>query len=132
VPTINVTAYDYILRAREEQWKFWLEGDTAALRNAERLYDEALKLGPDFALGWTYKGAIYNDRHYDSPEYYTNNYADSVVWYCNKTLALDPESVNAFSLKGIVYHHKGEIENAIYNYEKGAELALIQNNDEEL
>ena len=131
-PTINVTAYDYILRAREEQWKFWSEGDTMALRNAERFYDKALKLSPDYALGWIWKGTVYFNLHNNSAEYFTNDYADSVVWYCNKALELDPESVYALNLKGIVYYHKGEIENAIYNYEKGVELALVQNIDEAL
>jgi TolB-like protein len=113
---INITAYDYILRARDEQWKFWFFNDTVALNNAERLYYKALKLDPNYAPGWTARGSIYWDRHGGSEEYYEENYLDSVLWYCEKASQIDPEQ--GFGMKGMVYHSRGDIQEAIRNYEK--------------
>jgi len=117
-PTIDVTAYDYILRAREEKWKFWIYHDTIALKNAEILNDKALKLDPDYARGWGEKGAIYYDLHAGSEEYYQENYLDSVLWYCEKAIRLDPETPISFVLKAMINNKKGDIENAIHYYEK--------------
>ena len=121
---INITAYDYILRARDEQWKYWFFNDTVALNNAERLYDKALKLDPNYAPGWTAIGTIYYDRHLGSEEYYEENYLDSVLWYCEKASQIDPEY--GFGMKGMVYHRSGDIQKAIRNYEK--EIEYEENN----
>ena len=115
-PTISVTAYDYILRARDEKWKYWYYHDTVALKNAERLYDKALKLDPNYAPAWLAKGSIYLNRYGGSEEYYEENYLDSVFWYCKKASQLDPES--DFMMKAIVYHRRGDIKSAIHYYEK--------------
>jgi len=117
-PTVDVTAYDYILRAREEKWKFWSLHDTVALKNAEKLIDKALLLDPDYASGWGEKGAIYYDLHHSSEEYYQENYLDSVLWFCEKAIRLDPETPVSFALKAMIFHKKGDIESAIHHYEK--------------
>jgi TolB-like protein/AraC-like DNA-binding protein/tetratricopeptide (TPR) repeat protein len=117
-PTVDVTAYDYILRAREEKWKFWFLHDSVALINAERLIDKALKLDPDYARGWGEKGAIYYDLHVQSEDYYKEDYMDSVLWYCVKASRLDPETPVSFQLKAMIYHRKGDFKSAIHHYEK--------------
>ena len=117
-PTVDVTAYDYILRAREEKWKFWFLHDSVALFNAERLIDKALKLDPDYARGWGEKGAIYYDLHVQSEEYFKENYLDSVFWYCGKACRLDPVTPVSFQLRAMIYHRKGDFKSAIHHYEK--------------
>ncbi|MCK5370637.1 MAG: tetratricopeptide repeat protein, partial [Cyclobacteriaceae bacterium] len=117
-PTPDVTAYDYILRAMDEKWKYWFFHDTVALKNAERLYDKALKLDPNYAPGWVAKGSIYSDIHAESEEYYEENHLDSVFWYCEKASQLDPESPASFLMKAMVYHIRGDIKSAIRNYKK--------------
>jgi TolB-like protein/Tfp pilus assembly protein PilF len=128
VPTKNVTAYDYILQGRQEQWKYWLKGDTIALGRAENLYDKALKLDPDYALGWDKKGSIYWEHNY-SKEYFKENYMDSVLWYCEKAITLDPDLGDPYLVKGMVYHYRGNIESATNYFEKTFELAESQNNN---
>jgi TolB-like protein/AraC-like DNA-binding protein/Flp pilus assembly protein TadD len=118
LPSVSVTAYDYILRAREEQWKYWFYKDTVAERNAAKLYDRALKLDPDYALGWAGKGSIYYDLKAHSEEYYEKNYLDSVLWYGEKISKIDPEYSSTYMGKALVYHRRGDIKNAIHNYEK--------------
>jgi adenylate cyclase len=115
--TTNVTAYDYILQAREEQWKHW-DGDTAALGKAEILFDKVLKLDPQYARGWAKKGEIYWDRYASTLDYFEKNYLDSVLWFANKAIALDPETGFSYFLKGMVFHKTGNIDLAIKNYEK--------------
>jgi TolB-like protein/Tfp pilus assembly protein PilF len=117
-PTISITAYDYILRARDEQWKYWYFKDTVAEKNAERFYDKALQLDPNYAVGWARRGSIYYDLHVTSQEYYENYYLDSVLWYCGKARQLDPESPASYNLEAMVYHKKGDIKSAIHSYKK--------------
>ncbi|MCK5470428.1 MAG: hypothetical protein KAI99_18025, partial [Cyclobacteriaceae bacterium] len=74
------------------------------------------------------KGSIYYDRHAYTEEYYEKFYLDSVLWYCDKAIASDPEYGGAYHLKGQVYHHRGNIELASKNYEKA--VVLSQNNAE--
>jgi TolB-like protein/Tfp pilus assembly protein PilF len=124
-PTTDVTAYDYILQAREEQWKYWGGADTIALKRAEMLYDKVLELDPKYAPGWKAMGSIYYDRHYYTEEYFEKNFLDSVLWYCDKAISFDSEYGGAYHLKGMVFHKRGNIELAVKNYEKAVDL--IQN-----
>ncbi|MCK5700912.1 MAG: hypothetical protein KAI29_07160, partial [Cyclobacteriaceae bacterium] len=68
--TTDVTAYDYILQAREEQWKYWGGGDTIALKRAEMLYNKVIELDPKFARGWAHIGEIHWDRYGNNKKYY--------------------------------------------------------------
>jgi len=129
IPTKNVTAYDYILQGRQEQWRYWLERDTMALSRAEDLYDKALKLDPDYALGWEKKGSIYWEHNKYSEEYFRENYLDSVLWYCDKAITLDPDFGEPYLVKGMVYHQRGNIESATNYFEKTLEIAESQNDD---
>ena len=120
-PTIDVTAYDYVLRAWHEQWKYWRFSDTLAEQNAESLYDKAIKIDPDYARGWIGKASIYYDLHHPSVEYYEENYMDSTLWYIEKADQIDPGSSASSVFKAMVYHHRGhrgDIKRAIHHYEK--------------
>ncbi len=121
-PDIDITAYDYRLRVRDEKWKYWLYGDSVALNNAERFAEKALKLDPDNVRIWLSKVAFYWDRYFGSEEYYEENYMDSVLWYCEKASQIDPES--GFLMKGSVYHQRGYIKSAIHAYRGDQEKAL--------
>jgi len=121
-PTTNVTAYDYILKAREEQKKYWFEGDTIALKRAVRLYTKVLKLDSAYALGWVKLGSIYYDRHQLTEEYYKKNYLDSVLWYCDRAIAVNSNEAEAYFLADIVFHKRDNIEQTIKNYEKAVDL----------
>ncbi len=129
MPTTNVTAYDYILQARQEMWKYWGRGDTMALKKAESMYNKVLKLDPEYALGWVRKGSIYWERHGNTDDYFENDFMDSVLWYCDKAIALNPDEGQAYQLNGMVYHIRGNMESAINYYEKAAEVATNQNDD---
>ena len=52
-PTNNPAAYDAYLRARAipVDWGFALKGD---IESAIRLYEQAVKLDPNFTLAWAY------------------------------------------------------------------------------
>lgn len=129
VPTMNVTAYDFILQAREELWKYWAGGDIMAMKKAESMINKVLELDPGYALGWTRKGGIYWDRYGSTQEYFENDYLDSVLWYCNKAITLNPDEGLAYSLNGMVYHKRGNMESAIDYYEKALEVATEQRDD---
>jgi len=123
--TIDASAYDYILQAREEKWKYWNSGnvDTIALNRAEMLYKRAIKLDPNYAPAWWWLGSIYLDHHINTDEYYTEDYLDSTFWYSDKAITIDPKEGGAYFLMGLTYHIKGDIDLAINNYEKARSLS---------
>jgi len=122
IPTSNIVAYDLILKAREEHRKYWNSGDTLSLNKAELLYDKVMKLDPEYAPSWIYKGSIYFDRRGLTDDYFKESYLDSVIWYCDKALSYDSNSDHAYLLRGMAYHSRGEIDKAIENYKKALEL----------
>ncbi len=124
---MDVIAYDYYLQAMEEQWRYWLSNmeDTIALKRAEVLYDKVMKLDSGYAPVWVYKGSIYMDRHESTKEYYEKKYLDSVLWYADNALSIDPENDLAHFQKGKVFHIKGDFNLAIKNYKK----AIVLNQD---
>jgi len=90
---------------------------------AEILYNKVLKLDPGYARGWAHKGEIYWERHGFTIDYFEKNYLDSVLWYCDKAIALDPETGFSYFIKGMVYHKTGNIDLAIKNYQQALVLS---------
>ena len=120
IPTSNIDAYDLILKAREHHRKYWSSWytDTLSLKKAELLYNKVMKLDPEYAPSWVFKGSIYMDKHAFTDDYFKEKYLDSVIWYCNKALSYDSDNDFAYQLRGQTYHTRGEINKAIEDYKK--------------
>ena len=126
-PASNIDTYDLILKAKEEQRKYWESGytDIIAFKKAELLFDMVMKLDSTNARNWKDKASMYMDKrgHID---YFNKSLYDSAIWYCDKALSFDANYAQAYFLKGLAYHARGEIDKAIENYKKV--LDLNQNN----
>ena len=82
------------------------------------LYNKVLELDPKYAPAWAFMGEIYWDRHWETEDYLEKNYLDSVLWYCNKAIAYDPEYGGAYHTKAVLFHMRGDVELGIKNYKK--------------
>ena len=76
--TISLTAYDFYLKGREEEWKYHNNIDNRdALKRAEELYYESLRYDSTFAQAYTGLARVYRAKYYWT-EYVAESYLDSV------------------------------------------------------
>ena len=127
VPTLEVSAYDLELRAREIWRSVVSEQD---LDHIIQLMREAIQIDPKYAPAYAllgdalrYKGNHLSDR---------NLYVDSALTYLNKALELNPNSFRALRARSIIlkYPWVGKREEGLRDQEKA--IKLIPNDAEEL
>lgn len=79
---------------------------------AKRDYTEAIRLKPDYVMGWTNRGEV---------NLHTKDF-DSAVEDCTHALLLDPTHLAALTHRGWAYHNLAETELAKRDAAKAAEL----------
>lgn len=119
--TVSLTANDFYQRAREQQWKYWINEDQQALKNAKELYSRTLECDPNFASGYTGIALLeWNQNIWKSniPE----QYLDSVLWLAEKALSLDKNNSDAYIIKAEYNRIKGFYNKALSEYDKAIQL----------
>ena len=120
MPTTNLTAYDYFLRARDEHIKYWLEWptrDQEQLENAIAFYRRALEYDTDFAQAYTGLALAYWNK-YGRATYFEEDYLDTLLILADKAISLNQQLEEAYLVKGIYYREMAEFEKAQINLEK--------------
>ena len=121
-PTNNQEAYDLYLRARDYHMSYYSrysDGSVTGLNSAIQLYQEAIELDPEFALAYVYLGEAIVSRTYDL---YDENRGDTMLYYINKALYINPDLADAYMLRGIYYLDKRMYEKGVIDLEKSIEL----------
>ena len=122
-PTSNLVAYESYLRGREEERKhlsYW-EPDTAALENARIHYKYALEIDSTFAQAYLGLARVYYGINY-LDGYLLENFIDSALKLVNIALSYDDQLAEAYSFRGDYYRNKGDMAQAIKEYDKAIEL----------
>jgi TolB-like protein/Tfp pilus assembly protein PilF len=107
VPTTNVAAYDLYIRADHERYSYTLNRNEERAKAAHDLYNQALKLDPNYMLAITGKADLFNVERAFAPE---KNYSDSGLIYAEKAIALDPNFNRGYASKGYYYMINGQFE----------------------
>ncbi|KJF44764.1 helix-turn-helix domain-containing protein [Draconibacterium sediminis] len=121
IPTVSLIANDFYQRAREQQWKYWINEDQQALRNAKELYSRALEYDPNFAPIYTGMALL----EWNQNVWKTNiseNYLDSVLWLAEKALSIDKNNSDAYIIKAEYNRLKGFYDKALSEYNKAIQL----------
>ncbi|WP_319500985.1 helix-turn-helix domain-containing protein [uncultured Draconibacterium sp.] len=121
IPTVSLTANDFYQRAREQQWKYWINEDRQALKNAKELYSRALEYDANYAPVYTGMALLeWNQTIWESniPE----KYLDSVLWLAEKALSLDKTNSDAYIIKAEYNRLKGYYDKALSEYDKAIQL----------
>jgi serine/threonine-protein kinase len=108
--TASPEAYEFYLRGRNLLLQYLLRTfDDADLDVAIRMFKEAVRLDPTFALAWAALGRCYvhHAQGYGGPDYYRQ--AEEAL---QKSLALDPSKMEARLQMVHVYLHRGDRERA--------------------
>jgi TolB-like protein/tetratricopeptide (TPR) repeat protein len=140
-PTVNLTAYDFYQRGREELVKYWINGNNReALEQAEYHYRKALEYDSTFAKAYTGMAIIYWSKHYYE-EYFSKNFLDSVLILANIALSYDNQLSEAYIVRGQYYNEIGNSDESLKEFDKAIQLnpndwmaymsrgALYSNND---
>ncbi|WP_297099431.1 helix-turn-helix domain-containing protein [uncultured Draconibacterium sp.] len=121
IPTVSLTANDFYQRAREQQWKYWINEDQQALKNAKELYSRALEYDANFAPVYTGMALLeWNQNSWKSniPE----QYLDSVLWLAEKALSIDKNNSDAYFIKAEYNRLKGFYNDALSEYDKAIQI----------
>jgi TolB-like protein/Tfp pilus assembly protein PilF len=108
--TASPEAYEFYLRGRNLLLQYLLKTfDDADLDMAIRMFREAVRLDPAYALAWAALGRCYvhHAQGYGGPDYYRQ--AEEAL---GKALALDPERMEARLQMVFVHLHHGDKERA--------------------
>jgi len=122
VPTTSLTAYDFYQRGREEVWKFSSDiYNTEALENAKLYFYKALKYDSSFAPAYAELANIYYEEFVISGNL-EEQFLDSTSLFADISLELDNQLALAHSLKGSYYYINGNMEKALYEFNKAIEF----------
>ena len=117
--TANITAYDYVLKARNI-WRNW--NDEKDLENAMQLVDQAIQTDPSYAPAYVLKGNILHDgmRRYGVP---TQTWIGEALQLAGQAIRLDSTLAEAYLLRGRIYNiQDGKAAEAKKNLKKAFSL----------
>jgi adenylate cyclase len=112
VPTTDIAAYDFYIRARHERNLYWLTYDKQHIKTSEDLINKALRIDPEYLMALAEKGGYLIDE---------NNH-DSAMVYADRIIGLDPEFNRGYGLRGHYYRSRGDRDLAIENFLKAINL----------
>ncbi len=115
--TNNQEAYEYFLQAKDYQFK----GGESNLNRAINLFKKAIELDPEFAIAYAWLGgAIHNLKR--PSDYLKDSYGDTLLYYVNKSIEIDPKLEDGYILKGWYYQEKANYDESIILFQKALEL----------
>jgi TolB-like protein len=101
-PTDDLIAYDYYLQGKEYLNNYELGGHKENLEKADLLFKLSLDRDCTFAQAHVERALVFREQH--QFEFFNNeNLVDSVLFLCNKAISLDPNSSDAYYLRGSFY-----------------------------
>jgi len=121
MPTTSLTAHDFYQRGRDNQIKYWTNGNNEELERAEDLYHKALYYDSTYAPAYIGLAKVYWDKHFFQ-DYMSGNFMDSVLILCKRALVLDNQLADAYTMMGKYYGQKGDIASAISQIDKALKL----------
>ena len=123
IPTTNLTAYDFFLRARDEHMMYWQDySNRNALEQAIKLYRRALEYDSTYAQAYTGLALAYRDTHF-LETIQEDDFLDSVLILANKALSFDNQLDEAYFVRGSYYANaKSEFEKALIDFEKALQI----------
>ena len=117
IPTKNLEAYNLYLKAGDYMKKYYKTPNNDYYQKAVTLYNAALELDSTFARVYSGLAHAYFNRYYRE-DVLKDNYLDSSLVLANMALSRDDQIDEAYFVKGQYYRFKGQLDDAIDNYDK--------------
>jgi TolB-like protein/AraC-like DNA-binding protein/Tfp pilus assembly protein PilF len=126
IPTTNLTAYDFYLKAEDEVMGQWPEFKPEAARRKEVLLHKALKCDSTYAQAYASLAGILwikIDRDSSITDINIfNKYVDSMLVLTNTALSYDDKLAEAYNIRGVYYGYKGSAKKAGEEYDKAIRI----------
>jgi tetratricopeptide (TPR) repeat protein len=121
-PTLSMEAYDLYLKGREHHSGHRVDTeDYTYVENAIRLYRQALEIDPQFALAYIWLGKAVFDLNLWT-DFFTDTYADTLKYFADMALNINPYLEEGYWLRGHYYYEKGEYDKSIEQLKRAIEL----------
>jgi tetratricopeptide (TPR) repeat protein len=121
-PTESLEAYDLYLKGREDHSKHRIDTeDYSFVENALLLYRQALEIDPQFALAYIWLGKAVFDLNIWT-DFFAETYADTLKYFADKALNINPYLEEGYWLRGHYYCEKGEYDKSIEQLKRAIEL----------
>lgn len=117
--TTNIDAFEFYSRGRA-----YLERRdvTENIDFGVQMFEEALRLDPDFALAYAGLGEAYWQKYRITHD---SAWVDAAISASDHALVLDPNQAQVHISLGIIYHGTGKIDSAIEEFERAIELQPV-------
>ncbi len=112
IPTTDIEAYDYELRGWEMVNDYWRTLDDKYLLIAHNLINRALKIDPGYIRALELKCGIFQ----------AENKLDSVIFYADQLIKLDPDLASGYHYRGAGYSWMGKSDLAVESLKKAWEI----------
>lgn len=126
IPTTNLTAYDFYLKAEDEVMGQWPEFKPEAARRKEVLLHKALKCDSTYAQAYASLAGILwvkIDRDSSITDINIfNKYVDSMLVFTNTALSYDDKLAEAYNIRGVYYGYKGSAKKSVEEYDKAIRI----------
>ncbi|MFY9556182.1 MAG: tetratricopeptide repeat protein [Blastocatellia bacterium] len=114
--TTNIDAFEFYSRGRA----FLERSDVKEnIDFAVQMFEEALRLDPDFSLAYAGLGEAYWQKYQVTHD---SVWVDEAISACDQALVLDPKQAQVHISLGILYHATGRIDSAIGEFERASGL----------
>ncbi len=115
IPTNNLVAYDYFLKARHH----YLQGTLEGLEKALPLFKKAIEEDPEFAFAYADVAISY---YYLDIYKKEKQHSDQISYYADKALLYDPNLSQSMIAKALSHMNRADYKQALPYFEKALEL----------
>ena len=123
IPTDNLTAYDYYMKAEDYLWEYEKGmGDTTLLSQAERLYLMSAQQDPKFAKAYTGLAKVYWEKNSPYMPFPNQDLIKKGKEYLDKAFYRDDQLDEVYILRGKFMSVYGDTVNAIIQLNKALDL----------
>ncbi|WP_372949544.1 helix-turn-helix domain-containing protein [Mariniphaga sp.] len=119
--TLNLTAYDYYMQARDLVWNYEITGDTLLFHKARNLLRNAIQLDSCCAPAYVGISSLYMNYNWWR-KFFADDPMDSALFYANKAIYHDKTLAEAYRCRGDVYAYQNHLEEARNDFNKAIEL----------
>jgi TolB-like protein/Flp pilus assembly protein TadD len=121
---VELTAYDFYLKARNELMNYHIDGPIKGLPRANKaieMFYKAIEADPTFARAYTGLGVVLCEKG-DRNAFIEKDFLDSAKRLADKAISLDKNIDEAYFILGLYYNQKADDDKAIEQFKRALQI----------